>query len=226
MLSVTETSSFFVQNQALFGAYPTQDQIAQLENWGVDFIVNLTSNDEKKIKPYYSNNSKIIRYFIPDRQVPDDLISFCSLVLFLSEQIKNKKKIYIHCKGGHGRASLLVCAILCFINRISLEKALEITSMFHSLRIVHSSKPKKNEYWKKKGFPQFCEQKLFLKTIFQAYKIPKTSPFEIKNIWMNKNFDNYLLETYLGSIEGTNSQLLEDYRNNLIKKYFQPNCLS
>jgi hypothetical protein len=216
MVIVTDTSSFFVNNQALFGAYPTQDQIKQLENWGVDLIVNLTSNDEKKIKPYFTN-CKIIRYVIQDRGVPDDLKSFCSLVLFLSDMIKNKKKIYIHCKGGHGRASLLVCAILCFINKFSLEVGCLTTSTFHSFRIVHSSKPKKNEYWKKKGFPQFFEQKLFLKTIFQEYVIPDNSPFQIKNIWIDKTFDNYLLSTYLGSIEGNNSELLEEYRNNLFK---------
>ena len=33
----------------------------------------------------------------------------------------NNEKIYIHCKGGHGRAGLVVSCILCYTCRLSSE---------------------------------------------------------------------------------------------------------
>jgi len=219
MSFITETSAFFIENKALFGAFPTQLQISQLEEWGVELIVNLTSNNEKKIKPYFTK-CKVIQYSIPDREVPNNLITFYSLVLFLSEIIKNNKKIYIHCKGGHGRSSLLVCVLICFIYKIPPKLAFKYTSKFHASRLIHSTNPKKNEYWKNKGFPQFKEQKIFVVETFQKYSIPIDSPFYIKNNWLSNCglYDNYLLKTGLGFIIGKNGEELEKYRNNLFLK--------
>ena len=118
MAFITETSAYFVTNQCLFGAYPTQHQIQQLEDWGVDIVVNLTKNDEKKIRPYRTRN-KVIQFSIPDRKVPEDVREFCALVIHLTREIRAGKKIYIHCKGGHGRAGLLVAAILCYLHKIT-----------------------------------------------------------------------------------------------------------
>lgn len=219
MSFITETSAFFIENKALFGAFPTQLQISQLEKWGVELIINLTSNNEKKIKPYFTT-CKVIQYSIPDREVPTNLITFYALVLFLSEMIKNNKKIYIHCKGGHGRSSLVVCVLLCFIYKISPELAFKHTSKCHASRIIHSTNPKKNEYWKNKGFPQSNKQKIFVQETFQEYNIPLESPFQIKNIWLINCslYDTYLLNTGLGSIKGKYGTNLEKYRNDLYKQ--------
>lgn len=216
MVYITDTSSFFINDTALFGAFPTQNQIEILELWGVDIIIDLTSHYEKKIKPYQTTR-QVLRFVIPDRCVPENFLIFFGLVIWISDIINNKK-IYIHCKGGHGRSSLLVCALLCFINKISPEDAFDQTSKYHSERVLHSPNPKRNEYWKTKGFPQNNTQKQFILNMFKNYKIPEHSPFFQKDSWLSGKYDGFLMRTGLGSIFGHNGMALEQYRNNLLKR--------
>ena len=216
MTFITETSAYFVTNQCLFGAYPTQHQIQQLEEWGVDIVVNLTKNNEKKIRPYRTK-AKVIQFSILDRKVPEDVREFCALVIHLTREIRKGKKIYIHCKGGHGRAGLLVAAILCYLHKITPKESFIKTSEYHATRPVHSTKPKKNEFWKAKGSPQTQEQREFVRSLFQPYKISKDSPFTIRGEWTSSIYDDFLMNTNLGPIEGTNGEELEGYRDSLIE---------
>lgn len=216
MVNITNTSSFFMNNTGLFGAFPTQNQIETLELWGVDIIIDLTSHCEKKIKPYQTSRP-VLRFIIPDRGVPDKFSIFFGLVVWISDVI-HSKKIYIHCKGGHGRSSLLVCAILCFLNKVSPEESFYQTSEYHSLRVLHSTNPKRNEYWKTKGFPQNNIQKYFILNMFQNYKIPEQSIFVQENSWLSGKYDGFLMKTGLGSIFGKNGIDIEKYRNNLLKR--------
>jgi protein-tyrosine phosphatase len=216
MVSITETSAYFVTNQCLFGAYPTQHQIQQLEEWGVNIVVNLTKNDEKKIRPYRTG-AKVIQFSIPDRKVPENVREFCALVIHLTREIRKGKKIYVHCKGGHGRAGLLVAAILCYLHKITPKESFIRTSEYHATRPVHSTKPRKNEFWKTKGSPQTQEQREFVRSLFQPYKISKDSPFTERGKWLSCTYDSFLMNTNLGPIEGTNGDALEEYRNSLIE---------
>lgn len=226
MSGITNTSSFFIDETALFGAYPTQQQIKTLEEWGVELIVDLTKSTENKIIPY-TTKCPTIKFTIPDGDVPNEKVSwlFFALVYFLADQISNNKKIYIHCKAGHGRASLLVCVLLCYIKKIPPYEAFNITTLCHSKRLIHSSRPIRNEYWKYKRFPQHKKQQDFIEACFQTYKIPEQSPFIVKNEWETKQYDEYLITTGLGKINGINGAELEQYRENLYKtlalKYFQ-----
>jgi hypothetical protein len=217
MDSITDTSAFFISGQALFGAWPSQQQILQLSRWGVDLIVNLTLHNEKKTKPYTAT-CEVLHYPIPDREVPCNLAGFYACVVYVSRAVLENKKVYIHCKGGHGRACLLVACVLCFIHKITPEEAFVATSKFHSARLVHSSKPKKDSYWKTRGFPQTQEQRMCVKNAFQRYTIPEHSPFFTPNIWLSGAFDDYLLHSGLGSISGANGKELEEYRNALYFK--------
>jgi len=212
MVFITETSAYFVTNQCLFGAYPTQHQIQQLEDWGIDIVVNLTKNDEKKIRPYQTRTAKVIQFSIPDRKVPEDVREFCALVIHLTREIKNGKKIYIHCKGGHGRAGLLVAAILCYLHKITPKESFIRTSEYHATRPVHSTNPKKNEFWKTKGSPQTKEQREFVKSLFQPYKITKVME---RSEWLSRTYD--LMNTNLGPIEGVDGEELEKFRDSLIE---------
>ncbi len=216
MVFITETSAYFVNDQCLFGAFPTQHQIQQLEDWGVDIVVNLTHNNEKKIKPY-KTRAKVIQFIIPDRSVPENVREFCALVIHLTREIRNCKKIYIHCKGGHGRSGLLVASILCYLHKINPNTSFIKTSEYHATRPVHSTKPRKNQFWKTKGSPQTTEQREFVRNIFQPYNISKDSPFVKHGEWLSGMYDSFLMNTNLGPIAGSNGKDLEDYRDSLIE---------
>jgi len=47
---------------------------------------------------------------------------------------KNHQKLYVHCKGGHGRAGVVVASILCYYYNIEPNRALELTTQYHSQR--------------------------------------------------------------------------------------------
>jgi protein tyrosine phosphatase len=206
---VTETSSFFIPNQCLFGSYPSQEDINKLEAWGVDIIINLTSYFEKKIKQY-NTTSKVIYFTIPDRGVPVDILKFCSLIVYIVNEINNKKKIYVHCKGGHGRAGLVVASLLCYKNKSPPSFALLQTSIYHSLRPIHSYNNKNNLYRKKKGAPQTFQQKQFVIDLFKNFIIDNDLAFKPK-----KEYDMYIMNTYLRNIY---NKELELYREKLFNK--------
>ena len=97
------TSCYFIKEKALFGSFPSQSSVDELENdLNVRYFVDLTNSNEKKITPYKTKYN-YMNYPITDRHVPEDLLSFSKFIIRVSKIIKNLKKdekIYIHCKGG------------------------------------------------------------------------------------------------------------------------------
>ena len=199
-MSFREIAAFFIRDQCLFGAYPTQHQIHELEEWGVDLIVNLTNKHEKNIRTY-STSVKTINFIISDNKVPENIIEFCALIIHITKLIDQNQKIYIHCKGGHGRSGVLVASILCYKYRIMPHEAIQLTTKYHSTRPIHARRPKMNEYWKSKGSPQTKEQKQFVVSIFHPYVITKESPFNQRGIWLrNTSMPSVGCKSYQDSI--------------------------
>ena len=212
-MSIYDISCQFIQDQAIFGAYPTQEHIQFLEEWGVDVIVNLTYDDEKRIKLYTVNdNVEVIRFPIPDRSVPQNKQMFSALILFLKAKIDDAKKIYIHCKAGHGRAGIVASALLCHHLKVTPSKAIEITSTQHATR------KNMKQRWRVVGSPQTFDQKKFIKSIFREHVLCETSPLtaiDIDNLPTDPYLEEFLMQTYLGEISGPNSDKLKRYRESL-----------
>ena len=131
-------------------------------------------------------NYTYINYPIPDRSVPTNITSFCQLIIKTCKIIRELKKgerIYINCRGGHGRSGLLVACILCYIFNLIPYDALLYTNKCHSNRHVMKEK------WRKIGSPQTYLQKKFVYKLFQPINLNKiyknsiySHPIEIKNI--------------------------------------------
>jgi ribA/ribD-fused uncharacterized protein len=158
-----ERASYFIKDRAIFGSFPTQKAVDELENKGVKFFVNLTYNYEKKITPYVTKHN-YITFPISDRRVPQDWKEFARFLIRISDiilkQLKNGELLYIHCKGGHGRSGVVVASLLCYIFRMTPEQALEHTTKYHSKRSVMREK------WRKLGSPQTIQQKNFVHKFF------------------------------------------------------------
>jgi len=178
-------ASYFISNKCLFGSYPTQENILELEQNNVKYFVDLTYPNEKKITKYYTQYD-YISYPITDHQIPTDNLSYAKFIIKLSNIIKHKcdenNKIYIHCKGGHGRAGLVVATLLIYILKISPEEGLKLTSIYHSNREVMKEK------WRKLGSPQTSEQKNFVYNF--------TKPIYFFNDSKNDNTNISVLSTY------------------------------
>ena len=114
-----ETSSYFIKDKALFGNYPDLEKFNKLKELGVKYFVDLTTSNEKtKLKQYPTQNIVYISYEVKDRYVPENILNYAKFLHNLKliyENLKNDEKIYIHCKGGHGRSGVVVSCLLFFI---------------------------------------------------------------------------------------------------------------
>jgi protein-tyrosine phosphatase len=159
-----ETSSYFIKNKAIFGSYPCQETIKDLIHIGVNIFVDLTCEDEE-LPNYSAPDSVKIKYPIKDRYIPTDTRSFSHFIISLSKIIKEIplcNKIYIHCKGGHGRSGLVVACLICQMFSLTPFESLKYTSECHNKRKVMKEK------WRKIGAPQTTLQKRFVHQLFKS----------------------------------------------------------
>lgn len=166
-----ERCSYFIPDKALFGSFPTQEAVSELEVNGVRYFVDLTTANERKTTPYITNYH-YIKYPITDHNIPYDKLSFAQLILKISQIIKNLndgEKIYVHCKGGHGRAGIVVACVLCFVKGIRPTEALDETTTYHSRR------SEMKERWRKIGSPQTRDQKEFVRRFFKAIRYTRNN---------------------------------------------------
>lgn len=164
-----DKTSFFIKNRALFGSYPSQDAVKELEQNGVRYFVNLTCPDEKFIEPYTTQYTKI-DYPIVDKGIPTDIISFCRLIVYCGNVIRNlpsNLRLFINCRGGHSRSALLVVCILCHLFSIPVSEALDYTTRCHGSRSVLRDK------WRKIKVPQSYIQKKFVHQLFKQIHLQK-----------------------------------------------------
>jgi hypothetical protein len=172
-----DNSSFFIKNKALFGSYPSQESVNELEKNGVKYFVDLTEINEKNIHDPYKTQYNYIHYPIKDNCIPTNWTTFASLIIKLSKIIKNLKnddKLYINCRAGHSRSALVVACLLCYIFNLSPLESLEYTTMCHSMR-----KNLRNR-WRKLSAPQSFIQKKFVYKFFEPlrfYTLSKNNIF-------------------------------------------------
>lgn len=189
------TSSYFIKDKALFGSYPDENTIKEFEEMGVVCYVDLTEKHEKNIEPY-KTTGEIMCFPIEDRSIPSDLEEFTKFIIKVSAKIKNLRegeKIYVHCKGGHGRSGVVVACILCHIFKLSAYESLLYTSQCHKNRLIMRDK------WRKIGSPQTYIQKKFVHTFFKPLNYTRMNRglFSLYNVdynvfveEINKSFDS------------------------------------
>ena len=210
-----DRSSYFIKDRALFGSFPTQEAVDELEKEGVKFFINLTHEDEKKITPYTTNYTQIL-FPIVDRQVPKDWVAYARFIIRISDiilSLKSGERVYLHCKGGHGRSGVVVASLLCYMFGLSPENSLEQTTKSHSKR--HTMREK----WRKLGSPQTYYQKNFVYKFFEplmcyrAYKNGLTAGFS--------NFTSHQLTIKGFGTFPTSESAIQAYKNPTDRHYVQ-----
>jgi predicted NAD-dependent protein-ADP-ribosyltransferase YbiA (DUF1768 family) len=158
-------SSYFVENVALFGSYPSQIDVDEFEQMGVRYFVDLTCDGEENIIKYItSENSSHIRYPILDHRIPSNWGSFAKFIVKIGNLIKTlepNNQLYLHCRGGHGRSGIVVASLLCYILNITAIDGLALTSQYHNNR------PEMRDRWRRIGSPQTVSQKMFVIKFFE-----------------------------------------------------------
>jgi predicted NAD-dependent protein-ADP-ribosyltransferase YbiA (DUF1768 family) len=168
-----EFSSYFIRTRALFGNYPTQERVDCMEQKGVRYFVNLTDPNEKMIEPYVvSPTSTKIDFTIADHSVPSNWFEFSKFICMITQIIvtlPSQHFIYIHCRGGHGRAGVVVATLLSHIFQVEPRIALGWTKRFHGQR------PTMRERWRLIGSPQNFKQKNFVVRFFKPIILHRTN---------------------------------------------------
>lgn len=123
----------------LVGSRPEIYTFDKLIEFGITIFVNL----EEDVNPWYKSNLevdpkyKLISFPIKNGSVPSKS-SILKLIEDLLKYWKNKEKIYIHCKGGHGRAGLVGALIAGFIYSFDAFEAIEYIEKCRMTRIDKS----------------------------------------------------------------------------------------
>ena len=186
--------SYFIKDKAMFGCFPTQQSVEELEQEGVKYFIDLTSSEETKITPYTTKYT-YINYPIEDRNVPEDIPSFCRIILRICEiivSLRKNEKVYVHCRAGHGRSGVVVASIICYMFKLSPYDALIYTSKCHNNRSIMKDK------WRRIGSPQTYQQKKFIYKLFHPIninKIYKPNIYQYR-IYINDNIFNHIFHAY------------------------------
>ena len=170
-----EYSSYFIPRKALFGSFPDEEKVSELVDIGVRYFVDLTQSYEIAEKYHQKENflHSWINFPISDRKVPTNIpryAGFIGMLLNTLSQLEEDEKIYIHCRGGHGRAGVVVATLLSITNDIGTTESLALTNTCHNERTVMREK------WRSIGSPQTRGQKIFVHkflsdmVFFRAYK--------------------------------------------------------
>lgn len=135
-----DNSSYFIKNKCLFGPYPSKQDIIEFLNHGINIFVNLTTPEEKLedyqnlIKAISCNSIEYINFPIPDHKYPKNIYEFYRMLYYLKLKILSGNKIYIHCKGGHGRSGMVSCMLICMVYNIQPKFAIEYITECHKNR--------------------------------------------------------------------------------------------
>jgi len=158
--------SCMFRDTGYFGGYPNENEFLELRAHGIQVFVDLTTPSERSFLPFvytrsYSSSITYINFPIQDNRIPKNKKEFLHLVQEVAELLLSGEKVYIHCKGGHGRSGVLVASLLCLLHNISPDHALRVCSQLHSKR------PNLKQKWKHVQCPQMMIQQKFVMDIFR-----------------------------------------------------------
>ena len=207
-----EKYSCFLENMGYFGNYPSQSDINTMEKIGIHYFINLTCEQDRLEKYNVSSKSFQVNLPIFDRNVPNDIFNFTLLILKSVELLHQGQKIYIHCKGGHGRSGILVACILKMYLNVTTDKAIELTTKYHNERNGVREK------WKRMGSPQTYKQKKFVHKMFSPFLFFKA--YKSGNTIGLSNFSYHKIQSDLGTFNSSEA-MFQSYKNISNKEYVE-----
>ncbi len=124
---------FLGDDRILVGWYPNREELSAIIARGYDVYISLVTPAETTELGCYVNsvravisNPIFVTYPIVDGHIPTDLEGFrklLQLILFLNKQ---GRKIYLHCRGGHGRAGVVIACLYKELGMSSTEALMQV----------------------------------------------------------------------------------------------------
>jgi hypothetical protein len=165
--------AYFITKKALFGGYPNHNTLTELQQEGVTWFVDLTNSNEKNTTTYSDKVNNWVNYPIKDGDVPKNkkkFMIFLILIQLILESLKPGEKIYLHCRGGHGRTSLVIACFLGFALNLPSQTSLNLA------RTLHNNKQPLNSKWLNK-WPLNLKQRMFVENFFGKLNLKFHFPY-------------------------------------------------
>lgn len=208
-----DNASYFIKNKALFGSYPTQESLKELEDNNVKYFIDLTQGEKEKNISLYTTKYNYINYPIADNYIPHNWRTFSVFILKICNIIKNLKnseKCYVHCRGGHSRSGLVVACLICYIFDKKPHEAIEYTTK------CHNNRKNIREKWKKLCCPQSFLQKKFIYKFFENLKFYELNRYNIFTYGFSMR-SHHNIETEIGNFK-TVKEAYDEYINIYLTK--------
>ncbi len=208
-----EYCSIIIKDLAYFGPSPSQEIADKLVDTGIDVFVDLTTKEDRTL-PYTVDYK--ITYPIKDNNIPDNLHSFIFFIKQLELLVMRNKKIYIHCRAGHGRSGMVAACLLAEVKKYSPTYAIKLITGYHKERKIMKDK------WRNKLCPNSEIQRRFVKEHF-GYSDTYYLINILKRTMISFNQAEISLETYLNTNSDVNileTILMVANNNSTVKNCF------
>lgn len=149
--------SCLLPDHLYFGPFPNQVMIDNLANEGFTVILNLTIPGEETMY-YLPEGIEYLAYPIPDNRFPLWIASYARMVTKLKYRCLTDK-VYVHCRGGHGRSGMTCVSIIYSLLPYDLRTSIAFVNQSHNDRGVLRNK------WRKRNSPFNYDQFTFLSRI-------------------------------------------------------------
>jgi hypothetical protein len=168
IIKAQEFSACLLSGLVRFGAYPDEARIRVLEELGYGDLIDLTSTGE--CTPYArSEHTTVRREPMEDRRVPS-VEALSGAVAWALSLVRKGTLVYVHCRGGHGRAALFAACLLVSYAYSGVrctwadltdpaDVAIEALDM---VRAAHQGRTVMDRKWRKMGAPQTSAQRDFV----------------------------------------------------------------
>lgn len=180
--------SCVVPDRVYFGPLPNEYMLEQLKEKKFNLIINLTEN------AYDDTSLRIIHYPITDKSIPTDMSDYCRFIVQLKREFEDKStKMYVHCRAGHSRSSMVIVSLLfCIYND-------EIKDIVNRVIEYHRNRVQLRDIWHYKS-PFNYKQFMFLCTVHKNVYVNIGADSKMynwlspRNIWINKyaTLDEYV----------------------------------
>lgn len=165
--------SEYIKDSVYFGGYPSEEWFKELIDFGITCFVDLTTQVEKENLKYNYNFRNTIHFPIRDNNAPLVVDNYIRLIINISGLIDKGEKIYIHCKGGHGRSGMVVASLMCYLENMLPREAIDVTTKIHSVRIQMKDK------YRNRKCPESFKQRRFVSDLFRPIVVSKHDPHNV-----------------------------------------------